>query len=1263
MFREKKFKRPGVSLLLTLLAVLFAGVRSVDANGLAPVPAESPAISSNSVNESTSATAPSPEVSVPQPSPLPREPPPPPPDTSPPPPAPVPVEAPTVAPQPSPSGNTTYEVDDTVINGQVLVKLRSESDDPQSLTGVGEIKKVLTALGSKLVVAKVSDNETIADTIVNVMRNPQVEYAEPVRLFKPLAAVTPNDPSFSSQWGMTKIKAPDAWGLQTGSGSVKVCIIDTGIDYTHSDLAANMDTRGYNAITDQECSNGGSPSCSGMDGHGHGTHCAGVIGAQTNNALGVSGINWNVKLIGCKFLSDSGSGNTVDAIECLNWCVKIAGARISSNSWGGGGFSQALYDAIKDARDNHDHLFVAAAGNAASNMDVSPEYPGGYDLSNIVSVAATDQNDKLASFSNYGATSVDIGAPGVSIYSTTPSNTYMYMSGTSMACPHVAGAAALMLGSNSTLNWSQLKSTLLSTGDTVADLNSKVLGSKRLNVYSAIQAVSAGLPPSSSPSPSPSPSPTPPPPPMSLQLTSTLNPGSFPYLSISLNLVDGYTNAIDSNLAAKCPYDFSGKLTSSAYKKLVYKVDLSSYSGGPLIIDDCTQPNGRVDTMLVVLKCSVVSSVTDFSSCVCYANDDGCGPVGGGDSVTSLTPNAAMAWYVIMYPFSSSSTAGEVQLSIRDSSVPAPPPPSLPPGAPPPPGNAALLPQDIIMNASPYYPQTSASYDLSSGTTNRIDKAFLSNCGADALDLMDSTRKKVIVQVASIPSTGTLSVDDCSMNTVWDSVSFVLYCQAGTSLCSCYGNDDGCGYAAGDKVTGISLQSGYALYYVVVPYSPSRTTGQFKVTLSGSGLPGYPPPPPPSPPPVVPSPSPVVPSPINPPASGGGGGGGGSTPVSGGGGGGGFVPITGGGGGGGGGGLPTGGAPATPQAEPEPQPEPQPESEPEPQPQPSPNPTPTSQPTPSPLPQAVIEIMSPSVTASFTINLPSNKPCDTISGSEKSDIENGFCKKMIEKEGLQNAEVQCTASLTCSRSRRSLQQSSSRATMKTTFKIVNKNVNDIASSNNLASNIKDSLTSGGEDMISEIVPGATATMSDVQLKQGELPPSPPPPVFDKPIWTTESESKPLTKTCAYDGLYTIKPLYSPCSKYYLTFDISCKGNNIKMRTTKQIKRNKTSLEWKLKSKGGISAIVANGRSGCKYTALSSPTKLSATSGLKISGSSWKWNIVPRKSSDCSKVNLIAVAPRKRSYLAVSETSCKYFSYSKTANTKATLFRISKRKSN
>jgi hypothetical protein len=374
----------------------------------------------------------------------------------------------------------------------------------------------------------------------------------------------------------------------------------------------------------------------------------------------------------------------------------------------------------------------------------------------------------------------------------------------------------------------------------------------------------------------------------------------------------------------------------------------------------------------------------------------------------------------------------------------------------------------------------------------------------------------------------------------------------------------------------------------------------------------------------------------------------------GGGGGGGFVPITG-GGGGGGGGVPTGGAPSTPQTQPQPEPQPEPE------PQPNPNPTANPQPTPSPIPQAIIEIMSPSITASFTINLPNNKPCDTISGSERADIENGFCKGMIEREGLQNAEVQCTASLKCSTSRRLLQQSSSRATMKTAFKIVNKDAKNIASSNNLASNIKDSLTSGGEDLISEIVPGATATISDVQLKQGELPQSPPPPaVYEQPIWNTES--KPVPKTCEYDGLYSIKPLYSPCSKYYLTFDISCKRNKVKMRTTKQIKRNKTSLEWTLRSKGGISTILANGRSKCKYSALSSPTTLSSKSGLKISGSSWKWNIVPRKSSDCTKVNLIAVAPRKRSYLAVSESSCKSFSYSKTANTKATLFRISKRKS-
>ena len=184
-----------------------------------------------------------------------------------------------------------------------------------------------------------------------------------------------------------------------------------------------------------------------MDDNGHGTHVSGTIGAVGNNALGVAGVNWLTQIMGLKFLGSNGSGPISAAVSALNYATMMRNSygvniRLTNNSWGGGAFSQALSDAIT-ASGNAGMLFVAAAGNGASDIDATPYYPASYDLPNVIAVAATDSNDALASFSNYGASTVDLAAPGSSILSTYPNNTYVSMSGTSMAAPHVSGAAAL----------------------------------------------------------------------------------------------------------------------------------------------------------------------------------------------------------------------------------------------------------------------------------------------------------------------------------------------------------------------------------------------------------------------------------------------------------------------------------------------------------------------------------------------------------------------------------------------------------------------------------------------------------------------------------------------------------------------------------------------------------------------------------------------------------------------------------------------------
>lgn len=296
--------------------------------------------------------------------------------------------------------------------------------------------------------------------------------------------VFPNDPSFNKLWGLhntgqtggtanADINAPEAWSYTTGSSSVIVAVIDTGVDAGHGDLTANT-LSGYNFIT----------STAGQtDDNGHGTHCAGTIGAVGNNGIGVTGVAWNVKILPLKFLDASGSGYTSNAVKAINY-AKTNGAHIISNSWGGTSYSQALKDAI----DASNALFVCAAGNSGQNTDSTPHYPSAYNSPNIISVAATDHRDALASFSNYGQNTVHVGAPGVSIYSTYPSSkgNYATLSGTSMATPHVAGMAALIKSANPGMNTADLKSVILSSVDTKSSLSGKCLTGGRINAEKAV---------------------------------------------------------------------------------------------------------------------------------------------------------------------------------------------------------------------------------------------------------------------------------------------------------------------------------------------------------------------------------------------------------------------------------------------------------------------------------------------------------------------------------------------------------------------------------------------------------------------------------------------------------------------------------------------------------------------------------------------------------------------------------------------------------
>jgi len=297
-----------------------------------------------------------------------------------------------------------------------------------------------------------------------------VEYIEPIVTYHTLGMES------EVKWDMEKIQAPEAWEISEGSEEIVVAVIDTGCDYNHEDLKNNIwsDEEGNHGY---DFANGDKDP---MDDHGHGTHCSGSIGAE-RNGLGIVGVSPIVKIMCLKFLSGSGSGTSEGAIKSIQWAVDH-GAKILSNSWGGGGFSQALYDIIKYAEDRG-VVFVAAAGNSATSNKM---YPAGYDLGNIISVAASDEEDKKASFSNYGVPHVDVAAPGVSILSTVPNNKYASYRGTSMACPHVSGAVALLLTVEPDLEIAEVVDRVLWTSDYLPAWDEVVVSSGRLNVFNML---------------------------------------------------------------------------------------------------------------------------------------------------------------------------------------------------------------------------------------------------------------------------------------------------------------------------------------------------------------------------------------------------------------------------------------------------------------------------------------------------------------------------------------------------------------------------------------------------------------------------------------------------------------------------------------------------------------------------------------------------------------------------------------------------------
>ncbi|GAB4817970.1 hypothetical protein N2152v2_005016 [Parachlorella kessleri] len=323
-----------------------------------------------------------------------------------------------------------------------------------------------------------------------------VEYAEPDYPLTPDA--TPNDPSYKDQWGIPYVFANDAWDISTGSSSVSICVIDSGIDFNHSDLRPNM------GILNSMLKSNGNP----MDELGHGTHVAGIIGAVGNNGQQVAGVNWKVNLMACRYMDASGVGWTGDASNCIYWC-SVNGARVISASWSGDYYSQQLRDTINWAG-TLGVLFVNSAGNKGKDLDTNPVYPAALNLPNQLTVASAvwrNNRHELSSFSNYSKNKVHIAGPGEGILSTALGGGTVKMSGTSQAAPFVSGAAALLLSVGPQLTPAQLKDLLMTYAQPSTAFPGKIMTGV-VNVGYAIKKYRASITPSPSPSPAPA-SPTP----------------------------------------------------------------------------------------------------------------------------------------------------------------------------------------------------------------------------------------------------------------------------------------------------------------------------------------------------------------------------------------------------------------------------------------------------------------------------------------------------------------------------------------------------------------------------------------------------------------------------------------------------------------------------------------------------------------------------------------------------------------------------------
>lgn len=384
---------------------------------------------------------------------------------------------------------------------QILVKPTAKTDSTQ-LRRFHEAHqaRVLHEMRSAggLQVVSVPPNENVRALVEKYRRSGLVEFAEPDYL-RYTTLTSPNDPKYldGTLWGLNNygqsggsphadIGAPDAWDLLTSASNIVVAVLDTGIRYTHEDLSANM---WMNPVDGTFGTNSYGGTSDPNDDEGHGTLMAGVIGGVGNNGKGIVGVAWNVQLMACKCFNSAGVSSDSAIVAAIDY-ARQNGARIISASFDSTNFGIALSNAVYRAAQNG-IIFVSSCGNNAVNVDVTPHYPACFGIDNIVSVAYTTRNDTLGQYSNYGATNVDLAAPGASIYSTffTSDTAYLgspYLEGTSYAASYVSGALALVLSYFPTEPYQQTITRLLNGADPLPALAGKCVTGGRLNLQNVL---------------------------------------------------------------------------------------------------------------------------------------------------------------------------------------------------------------------------------------------------------------------------------------------------------------------------------------------------------------------------------------------------------------------------------------------------------------------------------------------------------------------------------------------------------------------------------------------------------------------------------------------------------------------------------------------------------------------------------------------------------------------------------------------------------